>query len=52
VCLLRLRTDPDYAIYYSNWARFLVLGLLPFILLVFFNTKIYRDVQVREREAV
>ena len=41
-----LRTNPNYAIYYNNWARLLVLGIIPFILLVYFNTKIYKDVQV------
>ena len=41
-----LRKDPDYAIYYNNWTRLAVLGILPFLLLVYFNTKIYKDIQV------
>jgi hypothetical protein len=41
-----LRKDPDYAIYYNNWARLAVLGIVPFLLLVYFNTKIYKDIQV------
>jgi hypothetical protein len=43
-----LRTNPDYAIYYNNWARLLVLGIFPFVLLVYFNTKIYNDIRVSE----
>ena len=43
-----LRKDPDYAIYYNNWARLAVLGIVPFLLLVYFNTKIYKDIQVCE----
>ena len=41
-----LRKDPDYAIYYNNWTRLAVLGIVPFALLVYFNTKIYKDIQV------
>jgi hypothetical protein len=42
-----LRKDPDYAIYYHNWARLAVLGIVPFVMLVYFNTKIYNDLQVK-----
>jgi hypothetical protein len=41
-----LRKNPDYAIYYHNWARLAVLGIVPFVMLVYFNTKIYNDLQV------
>ena len=43
-----LRKDPDYAIYYHNWARLAVLGIVPFVMLVYFNTKIYNDLQVNK----
>jgi hypothetical protein len=43
-----LRTHPLYSAY-NNWSRLLVLGILPFILLVFFNKKIYRDIVERRR---
>ncbi len=41
-----LRKDPVYATYYSSWARCWVTGIIPFVLLVWFNTKIYQDIQV------
>ena len=41
-----LRKNPYYVIYYHNWARLAVLGILPFVMLVYFNTKIYNDLQV------
>ena len=41
-----LRKNPDYVIYYHNWARLAVLGIIPFVMLVYFNTKIYNDLQV------
>ena len=37
----------DYMLYYNNILRLVVLGILPFVMLVFFNTKIYSDVKVR-----
>ncbi len=43
-----LRTHPVYSAY-NNWSRLLVLGIFPFILLVFFNTKIYNDIVERRR---
>ena len=33
-------------LYYNNILRLVVLGILPFVMLVFFNTKIYSDVKV------
>lgn len=41
-----LRLDPDYAIYYNNWTRLAILGIIPAVMLVFFNTKIYQDIRV------
>jgi len=43
-----LRTHPAYSAY-NNWSRLLVLGIVPFCLLVFFNTKIYNDIAERRR---
>ena len=34
---------------YNNWSRLLVLGVLPIALLIFFNTKIHRDIRERKR---
>merc|ERR1719458_1043172 len=38
-----MRTHPVYTVY-NNWSRLLVLGIIPFLLLVFFNTKIHNVV--------
>ena len=38
------RKDPTYSIPY-NWFRFISLGILPFVLLVFFNLQIYVDIR-------
>ena len=43
-----LRTHPIYSAY-NNWSRLIVLGILPFLLLVFFNTKIYEDIRERRK---
>ena len=36
-----LRTHPIYTAYF-NWSRLVVLGIIPFVLLVYLNTKIYQ----------
>merc|ERR1719322_1093261 len=41
------RLDPDYAIYYNNWTRLAILGIIPAVMLVFFNAKIYQDIRAR-----
>ena len=43
-----LRTHPIYSAY-NNWSRLIVLGIMPFTLLVFFNTKIYEDIRERRK---
>ncbi len=43
-----LRTHPIYSAY-NNWSRLIVLGIIPFTLLVFFNTKIYEDISERRK---
>ena len=43
-----LRTHPAYSAYH-NWSRLIILGIIPFVLLVFFNTKIYRDISERRK---
>lgn len=43
-----LRTHPAYSAYH-NWSRLIVLGIVPFVLLVFFNTKIYKDIRERRK---
>ena len=36
-----MRTHPIYTAYY-NWSKLIVLGIIPFILLVFLNASIYK----------
>jgi hypothetical protein len=39
--LTELRMNPIYS-NYNSWSRLILLGIIPFTLLVFFNVKIYR----------
>ncbi len=41
-----LRTAPIYTAYF-NWSRLIVLGIIPFVMLVYLNTKIYQDIKAR-----
>ena len=40
-----LRKNAYYAIYYNNWTRLLVLGIIPAALLIYFNYKV-RDILI------
>ena len=42
-----LRADEYYATYYSSYGRNVFIGFIPFILLVYFNYQIYKDIQVK-----
>eukprot|EP00093_Oithona_nana_P009090 09090.XXX_64533_60387_1 [CDS] Oithona nana genome sequencing. len=44
-----LRKNPYYTIYYTNWTRFFIMGIIPTVLLIYFNYKIYKDVKHRNR---
>ena len=35
-----LRRDPYYTIYYTNWTRLILIGVLPILLLIYFNYKV------------
>ena len=35
-----MRKNPDYAIYYNNWARLFVLGVIPALMLIYLNYKV------------
>jgi len=41
-----MRTNPIYTTYF-NWSRLIVLGIIPFVLLVFLNASIYKDIKAR-----
>ena len=43
-----LRIDPWYTIYY-NWSRLLVLGVIPFVMLVYLNAQIFKDIKARSK---
>ena len=40
-----LRKNPEYTFYYSYWTRLVVMGVLPIILLIYFNYKIYKSIK-------
>ena len=46
--ITEFRKHPAYSMY-LNWSRLLVLGIIPFSLLVFFNSKIYNDINERRK---
>ena len=46
LAVTNFRLNPDYAIYYNNWTRLAILGIIPAVLLIFFNAKIYQDIRV------
>ena len=46
--ITEFRMDPNYSIYF-HWTRFVILGVIPFILLIFFNAQIYWDIRKRRK---
>ena len=46
-----LRMSTSYVTWYHNWARFLILGILPFTVICFLNYKIYLAVNKRRKNA-
>jgi hypothetical protein len=49
--ITEFRMDPNYSIYF-NWTRFVILGVVPFILLIFFNAQIYWDIRKRRKRKI
>ena len=35
-----LRRNQDYVMYYTNWTRLVLIGIVPTVLLVYFNYKV------------
>ena len=35
-----LRQNQDYVMYYTNWTRLVLIGIVPTVLLVYFNYKV------------
>eukprot|EP00092_Neocalanus_flemingeri_P004693 GFUD01005057.1.p1 GENE.GFUD01005057.1~~GFUD01005057.1.p1 ORF type:complete len:384 (-),score=75.01 GFUD01005057.1:129-1280(-) len=46
--ITELRYDRNYVIYYQNWFRFLVLGLVPMLLLIFLNLRVFIAINSRK----
>ena len=46
--ITKFRTDPMYSINFNAF-RFIMIGVVPFLLLVFFNTQIYLDIRKQRR---
>jgi hypothetical protein len=42
--ITEFRMSPAYSIAF-NWFRFISIGVIPFVLLVFFNLQIYMDIR-------
>ena len=40
IAVTDLRRNPAYTKYYNNWTRLLLNGIIPFILLIYFNYKV------------
>ena len=44
-CYTALGENPYYLNYYRNWAKLIITGIVPFVLLIFFNTYIFRAIK-------
>ena len=40
VQVTNLRKHPDYAIFYTTWTRLFIIGIIPTLLLIYFNYKV------------
>ena len=45
ICYTSFGENPYYLDYYRNWAKLMVTGVIPFVLLIFFNTYIYKAIK-------
>jgi len=43
--ITKLRHNPDYIRYYTNWTRLLLTCVIPLVALVVFNTKIFLGIR-------
>ena len=49
LCYTALGENPYYLYYYRNWTKLMVTGVIPYVLLVFFNTYIYKAIKKNAR---
>ena len=47
ITVTEFRKNPSYAIHF-NWFRFISIGVIPFILLVYLNAQVYSDLHKRQ----
>ena len=40
IAVTAMRKNPVYAIYYNNWARLFILGIIPAAMLIYLNYKV------------
>ena len=40
IVVTSLRRNQYYVIYYTNWTRLILIGVLPILLLIYFNYKV------------
>ena len=45
ICYTAFGENPIYLNWYRNWAKLMITGVIPFLLLIFFNTYIYRAIK-------
>ena len=49
ICYTSLGENPYYLNYYRNWTKLMVTGVIPFVLLIFFNNYIYKAIKKKTR---
>ena len=45
ICYTAFGENPIYLNWYRNWAKLMITGVIPFLLLIFFNTYIYKAIK-------
>jgi hypothetical protein len=48
VQVTNLRKHPDYAIFYTTWTRLFIIGIIPTLLLIYFNYKVTMMNEIQE----
>jgi len=48
ISLTPLRQQHNYVVYYQNWTRFFILGLVPMLLLIFLNVRVFIAIHSRK----